>query len=69
LFEEKSRIATRLKELKDEIKTYANLAKLGSARWRTIPTELVIKGRSFLRIKDNTMINALAKALGFTATH
>jgi hypothetical protein len=62
---EQARIATRLKELKDEIKNFANLAKLGSARWRTMLAELVIKGRSLLRIKDNTMVNALAKVLGF----
>jgi hypothetical protein len=43
--------------------------QLGSARWRTMVAELVIKGRSFLRIKNHTMVNKLAEVLGFTGRH
>ena len=48
MLEQKQRIARRLQELKEEIKNFSNLLKLGSARWRTMVGELVIKGRSFL---------------------
>jgi hypothetical protein len=70
LFEEQTRIAARLKELKEEIQTFENLAKLGSARWRIMVGELAIKGRSSLRITiEPLMVNKLAEVLGFAGRH
>ena len=68
LFEEQTRIAARLKELKEEIQTFENLAKLGSARWRIMVGELAIKGRSSLRITmEPLMVNKLAEVLGLAS--